>query len=330
MSINKSALKLSLLYLGILASICFIFSAAFYNVSLREVERGLIRGPERRQNIYANNQAELLERQIRQAVVDDLRDSLIIRLLIVNIALLSVGGVLSYIFALQTLKPIEDSKRRLEKFTADAAHDLRTPLSAMKIENEIFLDTPNLKLGDAKEQIKSNLEEVNKLINLAQSLLALSNSKETREVSVVKLNEVLESVIKTATPISANKSIKITQDINDVSVITGDRQLLERGILAIVDNSIKYSKEGSEIIITAKVDKDKKVIQIIDKGVGIANKDIEHIFDRLYRVDNSRKREDVGGHGLGLSIAKEIIESHGGTISVASKKNVGSTFKLVF
>ena len=330
MQINKNALKLSILYLGILASISFIFSLAFYNVSLREVERGLIRNPERRQNIYINNQAELLDRQIRQELVDELRDRLIIRLVVVNIILLSIGGVLSYVFALQTLRPIEDSKRKLERFTADAAHDLRTPLSAIKIENEVFLDTPNVKLADAKEQIKSNLEEVNKLINLAQSLLVLSSSKEIVQVSKVNLTEVLRSIVKTANPIAKSKSIKIVQDISELGEITGDRRLLERGILAIVDNSIKYSSKGSEITVVGRMDNDKKVIEITDRGIGIAPKDIEHIFDRLYRADNSRKSENVGGHGLGLSIAKEIIESHLGEISVASKKNKGSTFKIDF
>lgn len=327
MKLNKNALKLALLYLTILASICFVFSVAFYNTSLREVEHGLTRNPQT--GIQIGREIKIIDREIRERVLDDLRSSLVIRLIIVNTILLSFGGILSYLFALQTLKPIEESKEKLEQFTADAAHDLRTPLSAMKIENEIFLDNSKNKLSDAKAQIQSNLEEVDRLINLTEGLLTLSVQESSVSIGEVNLNEVIDSVIKTSESIALKKSIQINAKIENLGLMHGNQQLIERAILALVDNAIKYSDEKSKIDIRGFKKGDHRVVEIEDYGKGIGRKDINRIFDRFYRADDSRKRDQYsGGHGLGLAIAKEIIENHQGTLAVISKRGAGTTFTI--
>ncbi|MEK7626105.1 MAG: HAMP domain-containing sensor histidine kinase [Patescibacteria group bacterium] len=328
MTLNRNALKLALLYLTILASICFVFSVAFYNTSLREVEHGLTRNPQ--PGLKIGREIQIIDREIRERVLDDLRSSLVIRLIVVNAILLSFGGILSYLFALQTLKPIEESKEKLEQFTADAAHDLRTPLSAMKIENEIFLDNSENKLGEAKAQIQSNLEEVDRLINLTEGLLTLSVQANSLNKGEVSLNEVISSVVKTSESIALKKSIQINVDIEDLGVVRGNQQLIERAVLALVDNAIKYSDEKSQVDIRGFKRADHQVIEIKDYGKGIGRKDIDRIFDRFYRADDSRKKDgQSGGHGLGLAIAKEIIENHKGTLTVTSKKSEGTTFTVI-
>ncbi len=325
--LNKNALKLALLYLTILASICFVFSVAFYNTSLREVEHGLARNSQ--PGLQIGREIKIIDREIREKVLDDLRSSLVIRLMIVNAILLSFGGILSYLFALQTLKPIEESKEKLERFTADAAHDLRTPLSAMKIENEIFLDNSKSKLSDAKVQIQSNLEEIDRLINLTEGLLTLSVQASYTNTGEVNLNKVISSVVKTSEPIALKKSMHINIGIEDLGLIQGNQQLIERAILALVDNAIKYSDEKSQIDIRGYKKGEHQVIEIKDYGKGIGREDINHIFDRFYRADDSRKKdEQSGGHGLGLAIAKEIIENHKGTLTVVSRKNEGTVFTI--
>ena len=135
--------------------------------------------------------------------------------------------------------------------------------------------------------------------------------------------EVVEAALKKVIPLAKQKNIVINNQIEDY-VLEGENQSLTELFVILLDNAVKYSENNKQVKLTSRKIDHHVVITIIDQGIGINKKDLTHIFDRFYRSDKSRSK--IGGFGLGLSIAKEIVESHQGTITVASTPSKGSTF----
>lgn len=127
------------------------------------------------------------------------------------------------------------------------------------------------------------------------------------------------------------KSKKIKIQVKEIDhTITGDYSSLVELFTIFLDNAIKYSDSGKKINIWSKLDKGSIVVSIKDEGIGISEKEIPHLFDRFYRANNARTKSDSGGYGLGLSIAKKIVDDHQGSIEIKSKEGVGSTFQIIF
>ena len=179
--------------------------------------------------------------------------------------------------------------------------------------------------------LKSNLEEVVDLQNLSENLMRLTRySQSINGIRASRLNIKipLELAIKKVAPMAKAKNIKIKKDISNIE-IKANNQSLEELFVILLDNAIKYSPEKSAVIISTLVHRNKVAVGVVDQGVGIAKVDIPHLFDRFYRADASRNKTKAGGYGLGLAIAKEIVEKHRGEISVKSKLGHGSTFKVI-
>jgi signal transduction histidine kinase len=176
-SLHKNSLRLASLYLVILMSISIFFSAMIYQLSVQELGRGL-RGP---RVAIEGQMFPGISNEIRKAI-DDEREEIyreakarvFQRLVFINIIILMAGGGLSYYFAVRTLRPIEDAHEAQNRFTADASHELRTPITAMLTENEVTLMNPKLSLSEAKQQIESTIEELQKLSVLSDSLMLLA------------------------------------------------------------------------------------------------------------------------------------------------------------
>ncbi|MCA9348359.1 HAMP domain-containing histidine kinase, partial [Candidatus Saccharibacteria bacterium] len=243
-----------------------------------------------------------------------------------------LGVAISAVLAKKSLRPMEESLESQSRFTSDAAHELRTPLTVIKTETEVALRDSKLKLADAKEILESNLEEVVKLENLTSALLRLahnSNSLDKASWQKYKLQDIFvateERVAKEAK--ARNVAIKI---VDTKLIVFGDADQLVELLVILVSNAIKYSGEGSQVELLAKNNGDSRIsILVKDNGIGIKSVDIDHIFDRFYRADQSRTKSKVGGYGLGLSIAKSIVDAHGGKITVKSKPNKGSEFCII-
>lgn len=331
MIFNKNALKLAGIYLAIITFICIFFSISIYQISTQEVNRG-IRGqgrpPIAEQEIDEQRQLRQIEHDYR---ISEANERIFSRLFFINIIIFIIGGILSYYFALKILKPIEDAKEAQSRFTADASHELRTPITAMRTETEVALMGKKLSSKDTKDLLESNIEELDKLSALTDELLSLSNfDSNTKDIIKTNFNvsKLIKDVCASIEPLANSKNINIKQNIENNTTITADAKRIKELSIILLDNAIKYSPNNSEITVSATINKNNFMLVVKDNGIGIPKTALPHIFDRFYRVDSSRTKQNISGHGLGLAIAYEIVKQHGGDISVKSTQNIGSTFSV--
>jgi signal transduction histidine kinase len=315
-------------------SISMIFSLGFYQVSVNELERGIRHQPGSPiSQIIRTRNAELLNQ-----LVDEQEDAVVIarsrlqaNLILINIFILLGGGMLSYVLARRTLKPIEEMHEAQSRFTADASHELRTPIAAMRLENELALDDDSLTIKDARELLKSNIEELDKLTKLSEGLLQLAQlDNDSIETQSIKVRSIVEQAVeRMASESKARKQTIVNKKIDGGTISVNEVAAVE-ALVTILDNAVKYSPDKTEIYVATKRSKTALEISVKDSGIGIPEDAQAHIFDRFYRADDSRNKETAEGYGIGLSIAKSVVESHGGTISVESVQGSGSTFTLSF
>ncbi len=230
---------------------------------------------------------------------------------------------------------IEEAFRLQKQFTADASHELKTPLTILLGEIEVALSNPRTAedyvniLGSAVEEIRRITKIVNELLTIAR----LESGELRMQKLPIRLDELLLDSVSKTSAYASRRSIGINFEINDKSgeeseevVVEGDEDKLLSVFINLLDNAIKYSDDHSLIRVVLKTGKDFAEVAIIDKGVGIAPEDLPHIFDRFYRADKSRSSDGTHrGTGLGLSISKYLVEAHSGTISIRSEKGEGTT-----
>ncbi len=217
------------------------------------------------------------------------------------------------------------------EFVSNASHELKTPLSTIKILLETIIYDENPSPAIVREFMEDINKEINRMNNIINDLLTLTQIEQyemAEKTESLLLGGVLEKIVRYLSPIAKSRSIELKLEVQDECIILCDAIKLEMAISNLVDNAIKYSPDGASVKVTSMKNGDKAIITIADNGVGIPEGDIPHIFDRFYRVDKARSR-DTGGTGLGLSIAQRIILMHAGTIGVASKEGKGTTFTVV-
>lgn len=326
-------MKLAGLYLAIIMLISLFFSVSIYQLSTNELSRGL-RGPvptlERGQMGGLLPEFREALRQDRELAYSEAKNRVFQRLVFINAIILVAAGFLSYYLALRTLRPIEKVNESLERFTADASHELRTPISAMQSEIEVALLDPKLKLSETKEILKSNLEELARLTTLSDGLLKLAREGSNNlPRKMVELDKLIKNSTKSLEPAAKKKSITIIVSKPKKLSIVANESSLSEALNIILDNAIKYSPEKSEINIGLSRSQKVVTISVKDQGVGIKAEELPHIFDRFYRSDYSRTKSEAHGYGIGLAIANNIVQMHKGTIQVMSKPGAGSTFSIV-
>ena len=332
MTFHRSSVKLAGLYLAIIMAISLFFSVSLYNVSMEELNRGL-RGPGPRAIIetmpeYGTNvRLRLMEEHEYQ--FEQARERVLQRLFVVNLLILIGAGFLSYYLAYRTLKPIEEAHEAQARFTSDASHELRTPIAAMQTETEVTLMDPKLTLKEAKAQLTSNLEELAKITSLTESLLGLAQYENVDiDVTPIALGPVVRAAQDKVESLAAKKSITIQAPDEIEEKVQGNEQLLIETLVILLDNAIKYSPDKTTIKIAVRKVNKQLAIDISDQGQGIRAADLPHIFDRFYRADAARNKQQVDGYGLGLSLAQRIVALQGGTLSATSSVGEGSTFTI--
>lgn len=326
---NTARTKLTAWYIVILMSVSIAFSIVIYRGMSVEVER------------FAYLQRIRFERRFTELgippppfadeeVIQEMKNHVVMVLLGINGVILVVMGGLSYFLAGQTLRPIQEMMETQDRFISDASHELKTPLTAMKSSLEVYVRDPKLTLHEAKSVLKDNINEVNRLQLLSESLLTLSESDIQSSFTSVVLDEVMYQSVRLIGHSADKKQIRITiPSFGDVTV-SGDKSKLIELFVILLDNAVKYSDKNSTISISKQIHKKGIEIHIQDEGCGIDENDLPHIFDRFYRSDSARKKQEVGGYGLGLSIAKKITEVHDGQIKITSKQQKGTTVSLWF
>lgn len=335
---HSARLKLTAWYLLIIMFISLSFSLAMYRVltsELNRVERMHrlrleYRLPESYRSLPSPNFDDDFPRPLflDPDLIAETKNRLKIILAAINFAILAASAIAGYFLAGRTLKPIANMVEDQRRFVADASHELRTPLTSLKTEIEVNLRQPKLDLKQAKKLLQSNLEEVNHLQVLSDNLIKLHQYQKGNNglsLTHVSLPSIITAAVKKVSPQAKMKKITIINQVHDYS-LEGSQPALVELFTIFLDNAIKYSPPQSQVKLTNAKTDGHLVVHIADQGMGIDPKDLPHLFDRFYRADKSRTKSSVDGFGLGLSIAKQIIERHHGSIKVQTKLHQGTTF----
>jgi len=335
----KSArIKLTLWYLLIIMAISVSFSFVIYKFLSNEINR------------YARAQRVKIERRLLEGnffppgvhfqvpvaeikivdpeLIDEARRRVITTLALINGGIFVISGGFGYLLAGRTLKPIKEMVDEQNRFITDASHELRTPLSSLKIGMEVAVRDTKLRLKEAKELSTGRIDEVNKLKSLTDELLQIAQyQKPNGNIKLQKFDpeEIISLAIKEIKPLAKEKNILIRKETEKTTCLA-DKESLRQLMVILLDNAIKYSPKDTTVIATSKKSKEGVVIMVSDQGYGIEEKDLKSIFNRFFR---GRSENRPQGFGLGLSIAKRIVEINHGSIQVESEKNKGTTFNIM-
>ena len=227
---------------------------------------------------------------------------------------------------------LERLDKTRSQFVSNASHELKTPLTTMKIMLETVMYQPDMPEELRQEFMQDMNHEIDRLTGIVTDLLELTRAD--GELSGMKhenvdMSELTREVIHMLTPAAEKRGQKLGSSIAPGLEMMGDRDKLSRILYNLTDNALKYSPDGGRISVTLEEEDDGIAWRVRDNGVGIPAEDQEHIFERFYRVDKARSRE-TGGTGLGLSIVKQLVTMHGGEITVHSEPNRGSEFRVFF
>ncbi len=314
--------------------ISFLFSLAIYTEANREIIRF-----ERFQQIRIEQENEGIMlpygpvrfRVFDPSVISQARSRVIFTLLGINGAIFIVSGFLGYFLAGRTLKPIQEIVDDQKRFIADASHELRTPLTSLQTATEVHLRNKNLTLPEAKKLLSQNLQEIQYLQVLTNDFMQLTEHEEKSTFDLfetVYLSEVLSSAIQKVDFFAKSKNTQIS--FKKVKAeLEGDKKSLTELFVIILDNAVKYSPRNSKVSVAILNEDSMRKVVIKDRGVGISDEDIPHIFNRFYRAEKSRSKDILPGYGLGLSIAEKIINRHSGSIEVESELKKGTTFTVI-
>lgn len=315
--------RLALSYLAVIMMLSLVFSVIIYIITAVQLNRPLPPGE------HSQQPPELVERQFSRRLEQrnrETRVSVIMSLVVLNGVMLLVGYWLSLLLARRTLAPIERAMRAQVQFVSDASHELRTPLTALMTTNEVALRKKTLDEKKVRVVFQHNIDEVEKLRELTDNLLQLTQvDNQQIEKQVIDMAKLVRDTVDRYQPVADKKQVALDMQVasvNYVVVVTAVTQILG----TLIDNAIKYSSSGSTVVIRL----DGQTLSVIDQGIGIAKQDQAKIFDRFYRSDEARTRGHNSGYGLGLAIAKAVADKNGYQLSVKSQPGQGSTFSLHF
>jgi two-component system, OmpR family, sensor histidine kinase CiaH len=331
---QKARVKLTSWYLLIIMLISITFSMVIYSGVNGELGRF-----QRAQEMRLRRERELILpaplppelNRVDVQFINAARMRLTLTLILINLGIFGIAGVAGYFLAGRTLKPIQEMVNEQNRFITDASHELRTPLTSLRTSIEVNLRNKDIALDEAKKLMKSNLEDVESLQVLSDGLIKLAYYQKPNgnlNFEDLSLKEIINSAVDRVKAMAFSQKIKINVKAENYK-IKGDKKSLIELFTILLDNAIKYGRKNSAIMILANKQDGKTTISVSDKGIGIADQDLPHIFDRFYRAEKSRSKANVSGYGLGLSIAKKIVEAHRGVINVRSEKDKGTTFTVI-
>lgn len=239
------------------------------------------------------------------------------------------GGVVALLRDITERKRLEEMR---SEFVANVSHELRTPLTSIRGFSETLLDGAVEDPALARQFLEIINNETERLSRLIEELLNLSKIEDRRFVpnrQPVHLQDQIRSVAAMLQPRASEKGLTLTINLpEDLPVVQGDPDMLSQVLINLIDNAISYTQPGGEVRIGASAGQGELKVDVQDTGIGIPPESLSRVFERFYRVDKARSREQ-GGTGLGLSIVKHIIDAHHGSVQVESKVGKGSTFSFI-
>jgi signal transduction histidine kinase len=311
---------LTLLYLATIAAIVAVLSAALYEFHAHDVE-----GIERRESESLRTAeesrarlAEYLEHLGRSIITADL----------ITIA---AGGALSYLLAARTLQPIKEAVETEQRFFANAAHDLRTPLAVMRSEAEVALRSGSLDAGEARLLITSSLEEIRRMSAMVEQMLELAKSGASAPPvnQAVDLSALAGSTGARMARRARELGIRLVTETAGPVMIRGNEPALERAVYNVLENALAYTPRGGFVTLAARREGNEALLSVADTGMGIPPDDLPHITEPFFRSDKARGVHS-GGAGLGLTIVKTTMDEHRGSFHAESRPGSGTTIFLRF
>src|SRR5437868_7603290 len=263
--------------------------------------------------------------QVAQPIswVNDSLSRLTRQLVLASVVGIVLGALASLVMALRSLRPISRAFQRQREFVADASHELRTPLTLIRTNVEAWLRRAN---GANRAYAMSIVEEVEQLSRIVGDLttLALADAKQLRiDREPVELNDVVRDLMTQTEPLAEERGVRLRPDLNGGVRVEADLLRVRQLLLILIDNAMTHTPSGGEVSVGVIRRDGRARVTVADNGDGIPSEDLPHIFERFYRADKARTREN-GGSGLGLAIAKWIVDAHNGEIVVKSAEGKGT------
>jgi signal transduction histidine kinase len=323
---RSARLKLTLLYLAIIVAIVALLSSALYELHAHDVEnidrRRAVQGlrPEGPGPGEAPSIGEYLESLGRSIIVADI------------ITIVTAGG-LSLLLATRTLRPIKEAVEAEQKFYANAAHDLRTPLAVMQSEAEVALRSNGVN-GDARQVIESSLEEIARMSTMVEQMLDLARSGTPGAARVLAMTPMdLAEMVRALTAKLARRAgsmgISLVTLAGSAARISGNVFALERAVYNLLENALAYTPTGGTVTVQVQKAGSHVILSVSDTGIGIDREDLPHITEPFFRGDRARATHS-GGAGLGLTIARTTMEEHRGSLMAESSPGSGTIITLRF
>ena len=225
------------------------------------------------------------------------------------------------------LKLLDDSR---EEFVSNVSHELKTPMTSMKVLADSLLEQENLPVEMYQEfmgDIAKEIDRENKIITDLLSLVKMDKKGQTLNIESVNINELLEQILKRLKPIAEKKNVEIVMESFRPVTAEIDETKLSLAISNLVENAVKYNHDNGWVHVSLNADHKFFYVKVEDSGIGIPKEDQAHVFERFFRVDKSHSRE-IGGTGLGLAIARNAVIAHRGAIKVFSEEGEGTTFTV--
>ena len=325
--------RLTLLYVATIAAVVAVLSSALYEFHARDVE-GIERrsaGTEAEGPLPATEERRPSE--VLRVGLEEYLEHLGRSILVADVITVLIGGVLSYLLAARTLQPIKEAVQGEQRFFANAAHDLRTPLAVMRSEAEVALRGGPIDPAEARLLITSSLEEIRRMSAMVEQVLDLARSGSTplRAGSLRPLDISALAVTTTARIArrAEERDVRLLCDAPGPVLIAGEASALERAVYNILENAIEYTPRGGSVTVGVRREGGDAFLEVADTGIGIPPEDLRHITEPFFRGDKAR-RAHTGGAGLGLTIAKTIMEEHRGSLHASSRPGGGTKISLRF
>lgn len=308
--------------------VVLIFDVLIYKITERQLYKEIDIELQKYVDREPNNKVVIVNPSTIYVIRNISLQSLRKRLFNISLIIIFSSAIVSYILSKKTLKPIFTAWEKQTEFVQNAAHELRTPLTIIQAKQQLLLKEPESKIIDKSEDIRLTINETRRLTKLVKELMILATA-DSNQLSVQKelknIDELTNEVVMPYMEYAKMQNKTLNISLNCKKDIHIDINKITQLLVILLDNAIKYTKEGENINVTTYNKDGKCVIEVADEGIGISDEQKKHIFERFFRADKARSRE-TGGTGLGLAIAQTIVKAHGGTIRVYDNEPKGTKF----
>ena len=280
-----------------------------------------------KESMYSNTKIAFLDITNQKELLLKLLQTFIF----VGVVMLCLLLIISIYLTNKSIAPIKDTFEKQKQFIADASHELKTPLAIIKTNSSLLLENENDTIKNQRkwiDYINSQTDRMSILINEMLSLAKLDVEKNNNFVlTPINISKPIENIVLSFEAILFENNIELYSNISKNIIINGEIESIKKLFSILMDNAIKHTNKKGKISVNLYLDNNKVKLKVKNTGAGIPKEYLEKIFERFYRIDDSRARE-TGGYGLGLSIAKSIVEQHHGKIYAESTLNESTTFTV--